>query len=101
MFYLAIILISTLLSAFFSGSEIAFVSADKLNVEVRKTEGNRRAKILKHFYDNPRSFIISMLDPFDLYTIQPSFMIDSILPSGIKRRCTELKFNSNASGPVL
>jgi len=58
---LIIIIISTLLSAFFSGSEIAFVSANKLNIEVEKMEGNRRAKILALFYDKPRSFITSML----------------------------------------
>lgn len=61
MFLIAIIIISVLFSAFFSGSEIAFVSANKLNIEVQKTEGNRRARILGHFFDHPKNFIISML----------------------------------------
>ncbi len=61
MYIIIFILISTLLSAFFSGAEIAFVSANKLNIEVQKSEGNRKARILGHFYDNPKTFIISML----------------------------------------
>jgi CBS domain containing-hemolysin-like protein len=50
-----------LLSAFFSGSEIAFVSADKLNIEVLKQKGARRGSILASFYDKPDRFIGTML----------------------------------------
>lgn len=56
-----LIILTLLLSAFFSGSEIAYVSASKLIVEVRKNKGARRGKILASFYDDPRSFISTML----------------------------------------
>lgn len=49
-----------LLSAFFSGSEIAFVSANKLGIEVMKNKGHR-GKIIAAFYEKPKEFLSSML----------------------------------------
>jgi len=56
-----LILIFLLLSALFSGSEIAFVSANKLRIELKKNKGSRRGKILAHFYDKPADFLGTML----------------------------------------
>lgn len=55
------IVIFLLLSAFFSGSEIAFISANKLSVEVEKDKGSRKGKILARFYDDPKEFLGTML----------------------------------------
>lgn len=55
------ILISLLLSALFSGTEIAFISASKLVIELKKKKGSRRGKILGTFYDNPSDFLGTML----------------------------------------
>lgn len=49
------------LSALFSGAEIAFVSADKLRIELKKKRGNFRSAILTRFYDHPAHFIGTML----------------------------------------
>ncbi len=56
-----LIIIFLLLSALFSGSEIAFVSANKLRVELKKNKGSRRGKILARFYEKPADFIGTML----------------------------------------
>lgn len=56
-----VILLFLLLSAFFSGSEIAFVSASKVGVEIKKEEGSSRGKILGRFYDKPEGFLGTML----------------------------------------
>jgi len=56
-----IILISILLSAFFSGMEIAFFSSNKMHIELEKKKGNFLAKILQNLTDNPSKFITTML----------------------------------------
>ena len=54
---ISFILISLLLSAFFSGIEIAFVSADKLLIELDKEKGRLSGRILSRFTKNPSQFI--------------------------------------------
>ncbi|MDH3650451.1 MAG: hemolysin family protein [Saprospiraceae bacterium] len=55
------IIIFLILSALFSGSEIAFISANRIRVELLKKEGSIRGRILSQFYDNPRDFLGTML----------------------------------------
>lgn len=55
------IIIFLLLSALFSGTEIAFVSASKLRIELKRSKGNRRARMLSGFYDRPAEFLATML----------------------------------------
>lgn len=55
------IFIALLLIAFFSGIEIAFVSANKLRVELLKEKGSSSAKIISGFNSNPSRFISTML----------------------------------------
>ena len=50
-----------LLSAIFSASEIAFISANKLAIEIQKKKGSRKSAILTNFYDNHRNFLGTML----------------------------------------
>ncbi len=55
------IAITLLLSAFFSGVEIAFVSSNKLRFEVEKKERSITSSILSVFYDQSQQFISAML----------------------------------------
>ena len=55
------IIICLLLSALFSGTEIAFISASKLQVELKKMQGSRRGSILAGFYEKPSRFLSTML----------------------------------------
>lgn len=48
-------------SAFFSGIEIAFVSANKLKIELDNNQGNFTAKLLSSFLKKPAKFIGAML----------------------------------------
>lgn len=60
--YLIIIIITTLLlSAFFSGMEIAFVSANKLRVELDKKQKRFPSAILDIFFKKPAFYITTML----------------------------------------
>lgn len=46
-----------LLIGFFAGTEIAFISANKLNIELRKKQGKLSGRILARFMENPSEFI--------------------------------------------
>ena len=61
MVLILVILLFLGLSAFFSGSEIAFVSASKLGIEIKREEGSPKGQILGKFYDHPDDFLGTML----------------------------------------
>lgn len=56
-----LIIISILASAFFSGTEIAFVSANKLKIELDKKHGKISGKIMSYFVKHRYKFITSLL----------------------------------------
>ncbi len=56
-----IILITLILSAFFSGMEIAFISANKLRIEVDRKQGNFSSGIISIFLNNPSKYLTTML----------------------------------------
>jgi CBS domain containing-hemolysin-like protein len=56
-----IIVLCLLLSAFFSGMEIAFVSANKVHIELQKNQSNFIASVLKTLTKRPSKFIATML----------------------------------------
>ena len=56
-----IIIISLILSAFFSGMEIAYVSSDKLNLEIQKNQVGFISNILRRITKEPSKFISTML----------------------------------------
>jgi len=56
-----IIIFSLLLSAFFSGMEIAYVSSNRLNLEIEKNQVGLIPKLLSIITQNPSRFIATML----------------------------------------
>ncbi|MEA3504821.1 MAG: hemolysin family protein, partial [Bacteroidota bacterium] len=58
---LLIIVITLLLSAFFSGMEIAFISSNKLKLELENKKGGFSARILRPFLDKPSRLISALL----------------------------------------
>ncbi|MBN2663766.1 MAG: HlyC/CorC family transporter, partial [Bacteroidales bacterium] len=55
------LIISLFFSAFFSGMEIAFLTSDRLKIEVDKKKGAVSAKIIDIFVNKPSRYIASML----------------------------------------
>lgn len=51
------ILITLIFIGFFSGVEIAFVSSNKLNIEIKRKQGSYSGRVLAGFMENPATFI--------------------------------------------
>ena len=60
-FEITIIFICLLLSAFFSGMEIAYVSSNKIQIEIEKKQKGFLARILRKITAKPSKFIATML----------------------------------------
>ena len=56
-----IVVVSTILSAFFSGMEIAFTSANRLRMELDRKRGGTIGRIIERFVDRPGELITTML----------------------------------------
>ncbi|RAI94835.1 hemolysin family protein [Algoriphagus yeomjeoni] len=56
-YYLIYVIITLAMSAFFSGMEIAFISANKLQIELQNKQGDLTGKILSVFVQRPGQFI--------------------------------------------
>ncbi|MBN3581686.1 HlyC/CorC family transporter [Algoriphagus aestuarii] len=55
--YLIYVIITLLFSAFFSGMEIAFISSNKLQIELQRKQGSLVGKVLSTFVNKPGQFI--------------------------------------------
>mgnify|MGYP003335475949 CR=1 FL=1 len=56
-----IIILSLLFSAFFSGMEIAYVSSNKIHIEIEKKQGGLLSLLLTKITAKPSKFIATML----------------------------------------
>ncbi|MDX1586125.1 MAG: hemolysin family protein [Balneolaceae bacterium] len=61
MFELLLIVLTILLSGFFSGSEIAFVSANRLKLEIESRRNSWTGRVVNYFVRNPETFLTTTL----------------------------------------
>ena len=78
-FEIAIIVGSLILSAFFSGMEIAFVSANKIHVEIEKKQNDFLGKILTRLTRKPSKFIATMLVGNNIALVVYGFFMGDLL----------------------
>ena len=75
-----VIIISTLiLSAFFSGMEIAFVSANKIHIELEKKQGDFLGNILSKLTAKPSKYIATMLIGNNIALVIYGFKMGEVL----------------------
>lgn len=59
--YLIILAVALILSAFFSGSEISFVTANRLKIEIKNRQGKSGGALASWFVNKPENFLITTL----------------------------------------
>jgi CBS domain containing-hemolysin-like protein len=100
-----IIILAIILSAFFSGMEIAFVSSNKLQIELDRKHGVSGSKIIKLFTNNPGQFIATMLIGNNIslviYGLVVSDLIGHILSPVINSDMAILIFNTIISTGII
>ncbi len=86
---LALILLTLVLSAFFSGSEIAFVTANRLKTEVRARQAGRLGRIVQQFLADPGTFLTTTLVGNNValvvYSTLMSLALEPPLTAGFER----------------
>ena len=80
---ISIIIISILLSAFFSGMEIAFISANKMHIELEKKKDTLLAKTLSKLTQKPSKFITTMLVGNNIALVVYGYLIMEFLTPSI------------------
>lgn len=88
-----IIFITILFSAFFSGVEIAFVSSNKLLVELDRHKRKLSGRILSSFVKSPSSFISSLLLGNNLALVIYGIAAARIIEPALKNHFSELASN--------
>ncbi len=74
-----IIVTSLILAAFFSGMEIAFISSNKIYLEIEKKQGSFLSQILSKLTEKPSKFIASMLVGNNLALVVYGFFVSRLV----------------------
>ncbi|MDB5203240.1 MAG: hypothetical protein JWQ27_2649 [Ferruginibacter sp.] len=91
------IFVSLLLIGFFSGIEIAFISANKLSIELNKKQGTHSGKTWGSFSEHPTRFIGTVLVAFNIVMVIYGLLIGEFLSPvwhWIKSKIPELSENN-------
>jgi len=71
--------LTLLLMFFFTGIEMAFYSANRLNIELKKKQGGMTGQLLGKFVDSPASFLGTTLTGFTIFMVFFSLQVDNVM----------------------
>lgn len=77
--------LTILLMGFFAGIEMAFYSANRLNIELRRNQGGKSGLLLGKFVDNPTRFIGMTLIGFTFFLVFLGLQISTVMQPVWKR----------------
>ncbi len=80
---ITVIILCLLLSAFFSGMEIAFISSNKIYLEIEKKQDTFLSKILTKITEKPSKFIATMLVGNNIAIVVYGFFMGDLLMNWI------------------
>lgn len=80
---ITIIIVCLILCAFFSGMEIAFISSNKMYLEIEKKQDSFLSNILTKLTEKPSKFIAAMLIGNDIALVVYSFFMGDLLMNWI------------------
>ena len=80
---ISIIILCLILSAFFSGMEIAFVSSNKIYLEIEKKQDNFVSRILTKLTEKPSKFVAAMLIGNNVALVVYGFFTADLILQGI------------------
>ena len=90
---IVIIITTLILSAFFSGMEIAYVSSNKIHIELEKKQGDFLGRILGKLTAKPSKYIATMLIGNNIALVIYGFKMGEVLVSWFQ---TKLPSDSQA-----
>lgn len=87
--------ITLILIGFFAGYEIAFVSANRLSIELKKKQGKKSGIILSNFMEHPARFIGTCLIGLNLFLVIYGLLVHELMSKTIWTALwTSLKFQN-------
>ncbi|WP_299898257.1 hemolysin family protein [uncultured Aquimarina sp.] len=92
---IVVIVLSIILSAFFSGMEIAYVSSNKIHIEIEKKQDGFLATILSRLTKKPSKFIATMLVGNNIALVVYGFYMGELLMGFIKGYYPDLAASVN------
>lgn len=78
LYTLIAIIVSILLIGFFAGIEIAFVSANKLSIELKKKQGLYSGRVISAFMEKPAKFIGTTLIGLNIFLVVYGLLVSNL-----------------------
>ena len=76
---IVIFILTLVLMGFFSGIEMAYYSANRLNIEIKKNQGGATGLLLSKFIESPAKFIGTTLIGYTLFLVLLSLQISKVM----------------------